>query len=55
MLRTNKHRCPSLKGGRKAERRNEFRAYRRRVKVVLEKDPEDDALLPGKPPRVYLF
>jgi len=55
MLKVNKHRLPSLKGGRKAERRNEYRAYRRMVKVVLEKNPEDEALVYGKPPRVYLF
>jgi hypothetical protein len=28
---------------------------RRKVKMTLEKNPEDEALVYGKPPRVYLF
>lgn len=55
MIKENKHRLPSLKGGRKVERRTEFRAYRRKVKMILGKNPEDEALAPSKPPRVYLF
>jgi len=50
-----KHRLPSLKGGRKVERRNEYRAYRRAVKVVLGKNHEDEALVPGKPPGATCF
>jgi hypothetical protein len=47
MLKMSKHRLPSLKGGRKVERRNEYRAYRRAVKVVLGKNHEDEVLVPA--------
>lgn len=55
MLKSSKHRLPSLKGGRRFERRHEHRQNRFRVRLVLKHNPEDEAVVPAKGPRTYLF
>lgn len=55
MIKISKHRCPSLKGGRRVERRHEHRQNRLRVRLALKKNPEDEAVAPAKGPRTYLF
>lgn len=55
MLKDSKHRLRSLKGGKRFERRHEHRQNRFRVRQALKRNPEDEAVVPAKGPRTYLF
>lgn len=55
MIKASKHRLPSLKGGKRYERRYEHRQNRFRVRQILKRNPEDEAVVPSKGPRTYLF